>query len=87
MRAALESRGISTRHPRLRLRARALLFWTLAVLFGMVDRSARLAAALEARGFALPRRHAPRFPAWRVESTLLLAASVALSVLATILKI
>ena len=87
VRAALESRGISLRHPRLKLRARALLFWTLAVLFGMVDRSTRLAAALEARGFALPRRHAHRFHAWRVESTLLLAASFAVSVLATILKI
>ena len=53
----------------------------------MVDRSTRLAAALEARGFALPRRHAHRFPAWRVESTVLVAASLAVSVLATILKI
>jgi energy-coupling factor transport system permease protein len=72
--AALESRGISLRHRRLRLRARALLFWTLAVLFGMVDRSARLAAALEARGFALPRRRVRRFPAWRRESTVLVLA-------------
>jgi energy-coupling factor transport system permease protein len=87
VRAALESRGISMRHPRLRLRARALLFWTLAVLFGMVDRSTRLAEALEVRGFALPRRHTHRFPAWRVESTLLVAASLMVSVLATILKI
>lgn len=78
MRAALESRGISMRHPRLGLRARALLFWTLAVLFGMVDRSTRLAGALEARGFALPRRHAPRFPAWRVESTALVVLSLLL---------
>ena len=82
VRAALESRGISMRHPRLRLRARAVLFWTLAVLFGMVDRSARLAAALEARGFALPRRQAHRFPAWQVESTLLVAASFVVSGLA-----
>ena len=86
VRAALESRGISMRHPRLRLRARALLFWTLAVLFGMVDRSTRLAAALEARGFALPRRHAHRFPVWRVESTVLVAASFAVSALATITR-
>lgn len=78
VRTALESRGISMRHPRLKLRARALLFWTLAVLFGMVDRSTRLAAALEARGFALPRRRGHRFPAWRVESTVLVAASVLL---------
>jgi len=87
MRDALESRGISMRHPRLRLRARALLFWTLAVLFGMVDRSTRLASALEARGFALPRRHTHRFPTWRVESTLLVIASFAVSALAAILKI
>jgi energy-coupling factor transporter transmembrane protein EcfT len=83
VRAALESRGISMRHPRLALRARALLFWTLAVLFGMVDRSTRLAAALAARGFALPRRRAHRFPPWRPESTVLVAASLAL--LATVL--
>jgi len=38
VRSALESRGISLRHPSLRLRVRALLVWTLAVLFGMVDR-------------------------------------------------
>jgi len=87
VRAALESRGISVRHPRLKLRARALLFWTLAVLFGMVDRSTRLAAALEARGFAQPRRHAHHFAAWRVESTVLVVASLMVSILATILKI
>jgi len=85
VRAALESRGISTRHPRPRLRARALLFWTLAVLFGMVDRSARLAAALEARGFALPRRRGHRFAPWGAGSTLLVAASLALTVLAALL--
>jgi len=87
VRNALESRGISLRHPRLRLRARALLFWTLAVLFGMVDRSTRLAAALEARGFALPRRPAHRFPAWRAESSLLVAASLVTAVLAAMATI
>lgn len=76
VRAALESRGISLRHPRLALRLRALAVWMLSVLFGMVDRSERLAAALEARGFALPSAQRPRFPAWRVESTLLVAASL-----------
>ena len=87
VRASLESRGISMRHHRLRLRARALLYWTLAVLFGMVDRSTRLAAALEARGFAQPRQHTHRFPAWRVESTVLVAASLAVTLLATIITI
>jgi energy-coupling factor transport system permease protein len=87
VRAALESRGISLRHPRLRLRARALLFWTLAVLFGLVDRSTRLAAALEARGFALPRSRGHRFPPWRRESTVLVAASLAQVVLAAIMTI
>lgn len=82
VRAALESRGVSLRHPRLRLRARALLSWTLAVLFGMVDRSTRLASALEARGFALPRRRGHRFAPWRVESTALVATSVAVAALA-----
>jgi energy-coupling factor transport system permease protein len=77
VRAALESRGISLRHPRARLRARALLSWTLAVLFGMVDRSTRLAAALEARGFALPRRPPQRFPRWRAESTVLVTLTIA----------
>lgn len=76
VRAALESRGISARHPRLALRLRALLVWTLAVLFDMVDRSARLATALESRGFALPRHRRHRFPAWRSESTLLVALSL-----------
>ncbi len=85
--AALESRGISVRHSRLGLRARALLFWTLAVLFGMVDRSTRLAGALEARGFARQRSHGHRFPRWRTESTLLVAASLAAAFLATMLAI
>jgi energy-coupling factor transport system permease protein len=84
VRMALESRGISLRHPRPQLRARALLFWTLAVLFGMVDRSTRLAAALESRGFSLPRSHGYRFPPWRVESSLLVSASLALAALAAI---
>jgi energy-coupling factor transport system permease protein len=82
VRMALESRGISLRHPRTRLRIRALLFWTLAVLFGMVDRSTRLAAALESRGFSLPRRLGHRFPPWRAESTLLVSASLAFAALA-----
>jgi len=86
VRSALESRGISLRHRAPRLRARALLFWTLAVLFGMVDRSARLATALEARGFALPRAPRHRFPPWRRESTVLVAASLAFAALALLLR-
>lgn len=85
VRAALESRGISLRHSSLRLRARALLGWTLAVLFGMVDRSSRLALALESRGFSLQRIRPRRFPRWRQEGTVAIAASVALSVLAALL--
>jgi energy-coupling factor transport system permease protein len=87
VRMALESRGISLRHPRLRLRARALLYWTLAVLFGMVDRSTRLASALESRGFSLPRRRGHRFPPWRVESTFLVSLSLATGVAAAILAL
>jgi energy-coupling factor transporter transmembrane protein EcfT len=68
------------------LRARALLVWTLAVLFGMVERSARLASALEARGFALPRAPRHRFPPWRAESTLLVAAGLALAACAFVLR-
>lgn len=85
VRMALESRGISLRHPRARLRVRALLYWTLAVLFGMVDRSSRLAAALESRGFSRPRRRRHRFPPWRIESTLLVGASLTIAALAAIL--
>ncbi|HWR97032.1 MAG TPA: energy-coupling factor transporter transmembrane component T [Candidatus Methanoperedens sp.] len=86
VRAALESRGISLRHRALRLRARALLVWTLAVLFGMVERSARLATALEARGFALPRAPRHRFPPWRASSTVFVAASLALAACALALR-
>lgn len=87
VRAALESRGVSVRHPRLALRARALLFWMVAVLFGMVERSTRLAAALAARGFARSSRRGHRFPRWRTESTLLVAASLLLSLLATVMAL
>jgi energy-coupling factor transporter transmembrane protein EcfT len=86
VRAALESRGISLRHARVALRLRALLVWTLAVLFGMVDRSARLAAALESRGFALPRAQRQRFATWGVESTVLVAASVGVVALSVYLR-
>ena len=78
VRAALESRGVSLRHPVLRLRARALLSWTLAVLFGMVDRSSRLASALESRGFGLPRALRHRFAPWRGVSSAVVAGSAAL---------
>lgn len=77
-RAALESRGISLRHPRPRFRARALLAWLLALLGGMGERSARLAVAMEAKGFCLRDRTRRRFPPWNPASTLLLAAGAAL---------
>jgi energy-coupling factor transport system permease protein len=86
VRAALESRGVSVRHRSRRLRARALLVWVLAVLFGMVERSSRLAAALAARGFALPRAPRHRFPPWNPESTALLAAGIALAACAAALR-
>jgi energy-coupling factor transport system permease protein len=86
VRGALESRGVSLRHRSPRLRARALLVWTLAVLFGMVERSARLATALEARGFALPRTVRHRFPRWRGGSTVLVVASLALVACAVALR-
>lgn len=76
VRAALESRGISLRDPRLALRARAVTVWLLAVLFGLIDRSERLATALEARGYALPSAQHPRFHPWRIESTALVAAAL-----------
>jgi energy-coupling factor transport system permease protein len=86
VRAALEARGISARHPRAALRLRALLIWALAVLFGMVDRSTRLAAALAARGFARPRAAGPRFPPWRRASTLVASAGLALAALAALMR-
>jgi len=82
VRSALEARGISLVHARPRLRARALLVWTLAVLFGMVDRSTRLATALEAKGFGRLRKIRHRFPAWTPESTALLGATAAFLVAA-----
>lgn len=80
-RAALESRGISLRHPRARLRLRALLNWLSALLFGMVDRSSQLASALEAKGFGRSDCLRHRFPPWNTTSTALIGASVALLVL------
>ncbi len=84
VRAALEARGISPRHPRARMRVRAVLVWLTAVLFGMLDRSARLAAALEVKGFGLPARGRRRFEPWSGESTALalLAAATAAALLA-----
>lgn len=84
VRAALESRGIGLRDPRPALRLRALTVWMLAVLFGLIDRSERLAAALEARGFALPSAQRPRFPPWRIESTALVAAGLGAAALAVL---
>jgi len=76
VRSALESRGISLHDPRARRRLRALLVWLLAVLFGMVERSGRLATALAVRGFALPGRARRRFPPWNRESLAAVIASV-----------
>lgn len=77
-RIALESRGISVRHPRRALRLRAVLLWVLALLAGVGDRSARLALALAARGFGGDASHRHRFPPWTAASTLLAGAGVAL---------
>jgi energy-coupling factor transport system permease protein len=77
VRAALESRGVSLRHRSPRLRVRALLVWVLAVLFGMVDRSARIAAALQTRGFGRAGAGRHRFAAWGAGSTALVAAGAA----------
>lgn len=77
VRAALESRGISARHPRVRLRLRALHVWLAAVLLGMLERSVRLATALEVKGFGLPGRGRRRFEPWGAESTLLALGAAA----------
>jgi len=44
----------------------------------MVDRSTRLAGALEARGFGLPRAPRHRFAPWRAVSSAFVAGSIAL---------
>lgn len=85
VRRALESRGVSLRHRSFGLRARALLVWVLAVLFGMVDRSARLATALQTRGFARARPLRHRFAPWDAASSGLTAAGVAVALLAVLL--
>ena len=77
VRAALESRGISARHPRARLRLRAVVIWLAALLFGMIERSSRLAAALEVKGFGLASPGRRRLPPWTRESTLLALAAAA----------
>lgn len=86
LRSALESRGVSVRHPALRPRLRALLVWVLAVLFGMLDRSARLAAALETKGFTLPGAFRHRFAPWTREGSGLLAASALLAAAAILAR-
>jgi energy-coupling factor transport system permease protein len=75
LRLALESRGISLRHPRVSMRFRALTAWILALLMSALERSHRLALALEVKGFRGGGRVRLRFPRWRGESTFGLAAA------------
>ena len=77
LRLALESRGISLRHPRVSMRFRALTAWILALLMSVLERSHRLALALEVKGFRGGGPVRLRFPRWRGESTLGLAAAAA----------
>jgi energy-coupling factor transport system permease protein len=77
LRLALESRGISLRHPRVSMRFRALTAWILALLVSVLERSHRLALALEVKGFRGGGPARLRFPRWRGESTLGLAATAA----------
>lgn len=78
LRLALESRGISFRHRTLSFRFRALTAWMLAILVSTVERSQRLAVALEVKNFAQGSRLRLRFPAWTAwSSTALLISFVA----------
>lgn len=69
LRLALESRGISLRHPRLSFRFQALAAWILALLSAVLERSHRLALALEAKNFGHQERLRLRFAPWKPESS------------------
>jgi energy-coupling factor transport system permease protein len=81
LRLSLESRGISFRHPRLQLRFRALTAWILAVLTAVLERSQRLAVALEAKNFGKGSLLRLRFPAWAAVSTVALFITAAAAAL------
>lgn len=73
LRLALESRGISVRHQSTSFRFRALAAWILAVLTSVVERSQRLATALEVKNFTGGCRLRLRFPSWSTQSTMAFA--------------
>lgn len=75
LRLALESRGITFHHRTLSFRFRALTAWMIAILFSTVERSQRLATALEVKNFGQGNRLRLRFPAWTPWSTAALAAA------------
>lgn len=81
LRLALESRGISLRHPRVAMRLRALGAWILAILSSVLERSHRQATALEVKNFGGVRSLRLRFPPWSTESRNLLLAFPALVVI------
>jgi energy-coupling factor transport system permease protein len=81
LRLSLESRGISFRNPRLQLRFRALTAWILAVLTAVLERSQRLAVALEAKNFGKGARLRLRFPTWAAASTAALFITAAAAAL------
>jgi energy-coupling factor transport system permease protein len=64
LRLALESRGITFHHRALSFRFRALAAWMIAILFSTVERSQRLATALEVKNFAQGSSLRLRFSAW-----------------------
>jgi energy-coupling factor transport system permease protein len=68
LRAALESRGISIHHPVLALRLRALMAWVLSLLTTVMERSQRLAIALEVKNFGGAKNVRLRFPRRAPES-------------------
>jgi len=74
LRLALESRGISVRHHRLRLRLRATAAWVLAIFASVMDRTHRLTVALEVKGFGRSDRLRLRFPPRRGENLWILVS-------------
>ncbi|MDB4285281.1 energy-coupling factor transporter transmembrane protein EcfT [bacterium] len=76
LRLALESRGISLRHPRLSYRFQALTAWILALLTALLERAHRLAMALEMKNFGHRGILRLRFPSWGAESSAGLALTI-----------
>ena len=74
LRLALESRGISIGHRKVSLRFKAAAAWFFAIISAVLERSERLAAALELKGCTLNTSSRFSFPPWSGESITIAAA-------------